>query len=209
MGYFLPFRLYIGSRVCKLSQSQRPATYLQPMNYLYRILTLLFSILIAQSAGFLGSLATRPNIETWYRGIEKPFFTPPDGVFPIVWPLLYLLMGIAAWLVWYAPAKEDDSYWREGASYESMLLTQRGSRSFALGVYGVHLVFNVLWSFLFFQWQLLGVAFAEILVLLALILLTTRLFYRIRPVAGYLMIPYILWVFYAGVLNASIWWLNM
>lgn len=170
---------------------------------------LIFSILLAQSAGMIGSFATRPNIDTWYRVIEKPAFTPPDWAFPVVWPILYLLMGIAAWLVYRTPEQKSREFWGEGASYESMLLPQRPSRRSALGLYGVHLIFNVLWSFLFFSFQMPGLAFAEILVLLALIVLTTRLFYRIRPSAGYLMIPYIVWVSYATVLNGSIWWLNM
>jgi len=170
---------------------------------------LAFSILLAQSAGLVGSFATRPNIDAWYRAIEKPEFTPPDWVFPVVWPTLYLLMGIAAWLVYRTPEQKSREFWGEGASYESMFLPKRPSRRTALGLYGVHLIFNVLWSFLFFSFQMPGLAFAEILVLLALIVLTTRLFYRIRPSAGYLMIPYILWVSYATVLNGSIWWLNM
>ena len=172
-------------------------------------LVLVFSILLAQSAGLIGSFATRPNIDTWYRMLEKPVFTPPEWIFPVVWPVLYLLMGIAAWLVYRTPDRGSREFWAEGTSYESMLLRNRPSRRAALAVYGVHLVFNALWSFLFFGWQMPGLAFIEILMLLFLILLTTRLFYRIRPLAGYLMVPYILWVSYATVLNGAIWWLNM
>lgn len=172
-------------------------------------IALIFSIILAQGAGLIGSLATRPNIETWYRAIEKPVFTPPDGVFPVVWPALYLLMAVAAWLVYRTPGHGDRKFWQEGASYESMLLMSRPTRASALGIYGVHLIFNVLWSFLFFQWHLPGAAFFEILLLLVVILVTTRLFYRVRPLAGWLMVPYILWMGYATVLTASIWWLNM
>ncbi len=170
---------------------------------------LLLSILLAQSAGLIGSLATRPNIDTWYRALEKPAFTPPDWVFPVVWPTLFLLMGIAAWLVYRTPERKTREFWGEGASYESMFLPRRPSRRKALGLYGVHLLFNVLWSFLFFGWHMPGLAFAEIIILLALIVLTTRFFYRIRPMAGYLMVPYILWVSYATVLNGAIWWMNI
>ncbi len=179
------------------------------MSRVHSLLTLIFSIILAQSVGLIGSWATRPNIDTWYRAIDKPGFTPPDGVFPVVWPALYLFMAVAAWLG-YRNASREQQYWQQqDVSYESMLLGKRPSRKIALGFYGVHLLFNALWSFLFFYWQMPGVALIEILVLLTLILITTRLFHRIRPLAGYLMIPYILWICYATVLNASIWWLNM
>ncbi len=173
------------------------------------LLVLLMSIILAQSAGLIGSFATRPNIDTWYRMLDKPGFTPPDWMFPVVWPVLYLLMGIAAWLVYRTPERVSREFWGEGSSYESMLLPRRPSRRTALTVYGVQLVFNIAWSFLFFYWQLPGLAFIEIIILLSLILWTTRLFYRIRPAAGYLMMPYILWVSYATILNGTIWWLNM
>lgn len=172
------------------------------------VLALILSILIAQAAGLIGSFATRPNIDTWYRGLDKPGFTPPDWIFPVVWPLLYLLMGIAAWLVYRTPERRSREYWGEGASYESMFLPRRPLRRTTLGIYGVHLLFNIAWSYLFFHWQMPGLALVEILVLLGLILLTSRLFYRIRPLAGYLMIPYILWVCYAAILNGALWWLN-
>ncbi|MBP3193270.1 TspO/MBR family protein [Natronogracilivirga saccharolytica] len=178
------------------------------MSRLHSFLTLIFSILIAQSAGLIGSVATRPNIDTWYRTIAKPDFTPPDWVFPVVWPTLFLLMGIAAWLVYRSGARTSGYYSGRTASYENMLLRKAVSPWLALSVYGVHLLFNVLWSFLFFEWQLLGLAFIEVLFLLALIIITARLFYLIRPLAGYLMIPYIFWVSYASVLNGTIWWIN-
>lgn len=170
---------------------------------------LLLSILLAQSAGLIGSLATRPNIDTWYRAIEKPAFTPPDWIFPVVWPSLFLLMGIAAWLIYRSPERRSRSFLAGVASPGCMLLPNRSLRAMALLVYGIHLIFNTLWSFLFFGLQMPGLAFLEILVLLALILYTTRLFYLIRPSAGYLMVPYILWVSYATVLNGTIWWMNM
>ena len=172
------------------------------------ILVLLLSVTVAQLTGLVGSFATRPNIETWYRTLDKPAFTPPDWIFPVVWPSLYLLMGIAAWLVYRTPERKSRAFWGEGSSYESMLLPSRPSRRTALSVYGIHLVFNAAWSFIFFEWQLTGLAFIEIIILLSLILWTTRLFYRIRPLAGYLMVPYIIWVSYATILNGAIWWLN-
>lgn len=173
-----------------------------------KILTLLLSIALAQSAGLIGAVATRDNIETWYRTIEKPGFTPPDWVFPIVWPLLYLLMGVAAWLIY--NFNDTPSQTRgQGAIYsDGKKLFTRPSKVTALSVYGIHLVLNALWSFLFFKWHLIGLAFFEIFLLLLFILATTRLFYQIKPLAGYLMAPYILWVAYAFLLNGAIWWLN-
>ena len=179
-----------------------------PMSRLHSVLVLIFSILIAQSAGLIGSIATRPNIETWYRTIEKPGFTPPDWVFPVVWPTLFLMMGIAAWLVYRSGDQASRLFRGRAASYESMLLRKPPSQWFALSIYGIHLLFNVLWSFLFFKWQVVGLAFFEVLLLLVLIIVTARMFYHIRPLAGYLMIPYIFWVGYASALNGAIWWMN-
>lgn len=179
------------------------------MSRVHSILALIFSIILAQSVGLIGSLATRPNIESWYRLIDKPGFTPPDWVFAVVWPALFLLMAVAAWLVYRTPPRASRDYWRDGASYESMFLKKRPSRLTALTIYVIHLFFNMGWSFLFFKWQLPGVALVEILILLGLLLVTTRLFYRISTLAGYLMVPYILWVGYATVLNGALWWMNM
>ncbi len=222
----------------------------EPGNPRFGFISLALSIILAQSAGLIGSLATRPNIDTWYRMIEKPFFTPPDWVFPVVWPSLYLLMGIAAWLVYRTcdsevnsssgtdiGLKKDnitgaDTGLQTGASIGSdagleagaiseggdgsgtgmipsvFRTRKRPSRVLALQVYGIHLLVNTAWSFLFFGLKMPGVALAGILLLLVMILLTADMFYRIRPSAGYLMIPYLIWVSYATVLNGSIWWLN-
>lgn len=170
---------------------------------------LIFSVALAQMAGFLGSMATRPNIDSWYSALEKPGFTPPEWIFPVVWPLLYLMMGVAAWLIFRARDQSNPGFWKGGTSYESMFLRNKPSRGFALTVYATQLFLNALWSFLFFHWKLIGLAALEILVLLGLVLLSARLFYRIRPAAGLLMVPYVLWLIYAAALNGAIWWLNM
>lgn len=180
----------------------------EPGNPRFGFISLALSIILAQSAGLIGSLATRPNIDTWYRMIEKPFFTPPDWVFPVVWPSLYLLMGIAAWLVYRTCDSEVNSSSGTGMIPSVFRTRKRPSRALALQVYGIHLLVNTAWSFLFFGLKMPGVALAGILLLLAMILLTADMFYRIRPSAGYLMIPYLIWVSYATVLNGSIWWLN-
>lgn len=124
----------------------------------------------------------------WYAELQKPEWSPPAWVFGPVWTVLYLLMGIAAGLVWK----------RYGFS---------GART-ALGLFLAQLVLNALWSWLFFGLRLPGLAFGEIVVLGILILATAIAFWRKRPVAGALLVPYLLWVAFAAALNFSIWRLN-
>ena len=158
-------------------------------NYVSSILALLVSILLAQGVGLLGSIATVPNIDPWYRALEKPVFTPPDSLFPIIWPLLFLLMAVAAWLVW----TKRETY---------------PVANTAIVWYAVQLFFNLAWSFLFFGLQSPTAAFVEILLLFTAILITTWYFQKVDIKAAILMMPYILWVGYAMVLNASIAFLN-
>lgn len=153
-----------------------------------QFLSVIVSILIAQAAGAIGSFFTASSVRTWYETITKPAWNPPSWVFGPVWITLYTLMGIAAWLVWTA--------------------RDVPGAKFALGVYGVHLICNALWSILFFGLKNPGLALIEIVILLALILYTTVLFWKINPVAGALMVPYILWVSFATYLNYAIWQLN-
>jgi translocator protein len=124
---------------------------------------------------------------TWYDGLNKPPWNPPSWVFGPVWTALYVLMGISAWLVW-------DRY--------------RGEAKGALTLFVVHLVFNAGWSAIFFGLQSPGLAFLEILVLWLLIVATIVVFWRHRPLAGALLLPYIAWVSFAAVLNFTIWRLN-
>ncbi|HOP27388.1 MAG TPA: tryptophan-rich sensory protein [Candidatus Sabulitectum sp.] len=139
-------------------------------------------IAVSLSAGFIGS---RFPPGEWYQGLEKPSWNPPSWVFGPVWTLLYILMGIAVWLVW----KE---------------------RGFSAGVYLfiAQLVLNAVWSWLFFGLNRPDLAFYEILVLWVLILATMIVFWRVRPAAGALFVPYILWVSFASVLNHTLWKLN-
>lgn len=123
----------------------------------------------------------------WYDELAKPSWNPPSWVFGPVWTALYVLMGVAAWLVW-------DRHGRSA----------RG----ALTLFVVQLLFNAAWSAIFFGLQSPGLAFAEILVLWALIVATTVAFWRLRAVAGGLMLPYLAWVSFAAVLNFTIWRLN-
>jgi tryptophan-rich sensory protein len=150
---------------------------------------LIVSIIICQLAGIIGGLFTSRNIPTWYQTIKKPGFTPPNWIFGPVWIFLYLLMGIALYLVWKSadPGK---------------------TKSLALFFFFAQLVLNVLWSFLFFFLKNPLAGFIDIIVLLISILVTTLLFYPLNKVAALLLVPYILWVTFASVLNYSIWQLN-
>jgi len=154
------------------------------------IVKLLVSIVACQGAGIIGSIFTTPAIPTWYATLEKPFFTPPSWLFAPAWISLYLLMAIAAFLVW-----------RKG-------LGQKGVRA-ALVVFLVQLVLNASWSVVFFGFQspLWGVV--VILALWVAILLTIIRFFKLSTAAGALMLPYILWVSFASALNIAIWVLNL
>ncbi len=122
----------------------------------------------------------------WYAALAKPPLTPPNWLFGPVWSVLYLALAIAAWMVWREPVK----------------------RGVPLALWGVQLVFNGVWSLLFFGLQRPGLALAEIVLLLAVIGATTAAFWRLRRLAGALMTPYLAWVAFACYLNAAIWYLN-
>lgn len=153
------------------------------------IIKLLISIVACQCAGIIGSIFTTPAIPTWYAALEKPFFNPPNWLFAPAWVTLYLLMGIAAFLIW-----------RKG-------LEQKGVKS-ALVIFLVQLVLNALWSVVFFGLQSPLYGVVVILALWVVILLTIIRFFRLSTAAGSLMLPYILWVSFAAVLNVSILVLN-
>jgi len=160
------------------------------------ILGVIISIIIAQLAGAVGSFFTAPSIQSWYIFLEKPFFSPPNWLFAPAWITLYALMGIAAFLVW--------SSYKKNAEEK----TKKEIKT-ALWLYGIHLVFNALWSVIFFGLQNPVWAFFEILILWVLILVVALKFCKIRRAAGILFIPYILWVSFAAILNFTIWQLNM
>ena len=136
-------------------------------------------------AAFVGS---RFEPGAWYGTIEKPSWNPPSSVFAPVWTTLYVLMAVAAWLVWRS----------RGFA---------GART-ALTLYLVQLVLNAAWSWLFFGQHAIGLALAEILVLLSAIVATAVLFWRRHPLAGALFVPYIAWVSFATFLNFTLWRLN-
>ena len=139
---------------------------------------------IAAAIGGAASIQAGP----FYADLVRPDWAPPPSIFGPVWTVLYALMGIAAWLVW-----------RVGGF--------RAARS-ALTLFLVQLAFNALWSWLFFAWQRGALAFADILLLWVLIVATLIAFWRIRALAGALLVPYLLWVSFAAALNYSVWRLN-
>ena len=139
-------------------------------------------------AAYVGSAFTSLSVNDWYLTLEKPSWTPPGKVFGPVWSTIYLLMGVAAWMVWR----------RRGVA----------GAGFPLGLFLLQLALNAAWSALFFGLRSPGLAFAEIVVLWILILATAVSFWRVVQVAGALYVPYLLWVSFAAVLNLSIWRLN-
>lgn len=139
------------------------------------------------AAAGAGGFATA-RAGSFYAQLDRPVWAPPASAFGPVWTVLYILMGVAAWLVW-----------RErGFS---------GARA-ALSLFLVQLALNALWSWLFFAWRLGALASAEVVVLWALILATAVAFWRVRRLAGLLLVPYLLWVGYAAALTVAIWRLN-
>ena len=147
-------------------------------------LSLVLWIALCLFAGFIGSLFSPGE---WYQSLEKSSLTPPNIVFPIVWNILFILMGIAVWRVW-----ERRS---QGANY-------------ALLLFIIQLGLNMLWSYLFFGLQRPELALIEIIILWAAILATTIAFFKIEKIAGILLLPYLGWVSFAIYLNYSIYHLN-
>jgi tryptophan-rich sensory protein len=153
---------------------------------------LIIALVLPQLAGLIGSLFTTQAIPTWYATLNRPSFAPPNWLFAPAWTLLFILMGIAFYLVWQSPVKGS----------------QEKIKRQAIKFFLIQLVFNTLWSIIFFGQQLLYLAFVEIVILWILILLTILRFNKIKPLAAYLMIPYLLWVTFASVLNLGFALLN-
>ncbi len=153
-------------------------------------------ILLAQSAGLIGSYFTFPAIDTWYAELAKPPFSPPDSVFGPVWTILYILMGIAAFMIY-----------KKGKMLKKVAGKKRQVKE-ALYVFYFQLALNSLWSVIFFGFQLPMLAFLEIIVLWISISVTIHRFARVKILAALLLLPYILWVTFALMLNLAIVLLN-
>ena len=157
------------------------------MSKLYKILVMVVTCLVV---GYLSSNVTQTSVNTWYPTLNKPSFTPPNWAFPVAWTTLYIFMGIAAGLVW------------SRIEYEADVVRK------SLTYFAIQLALNALWSYLFFGLKNPLLALIEIVLLWLMIYETYAQFKKVSKIAGYLFIPYLIWVTYASALNASIWWLN-
>ncbi|MEO0052443.1 MAG: TspO/MBR family protein [candidate division WOR-3 bacterium] len=146
------------------------------------------SIALPLIIGFAGSMFTRSSVNNWIATLRKPVFAPPNWLFAPAWTLLYIIMGIAFYLIW-----------QQGYSAKLRL---------AFTVYALQLILNLLWSLFFFGLRSPLLGFADIIILWIVVLINIILFYRLRHAAGLLLIPYILWLSFALVLNLSIVLLN-
>lgn len=147
------------------------------------------AIILCVIVGSIGSLVTITGPGSWYATLQKPFFAPPNWVFAPMWITLFVLMGIALYLVWESDREHHDV-------------------KVALRVFGVQFILNVLWSFLFFGLRSPLLGFVDILLLWVMIAATIWVFYRVKKSAAYLLIPYLAWVSLASALNGAIYFMN-
>ena len=150
---------------------------------------LTISIAVSEFAGIVGSFFTMPSIRVWYADLIKPTINPPAWIFGPVWTTLFLLMGIAAFLIWMEDPKRKDV-------------------RIALAIFALQLILNISWSIIFFGLHSPGAALIEIIFLWLSILATIIAFYKILKTAAWLLTPYLAWVSFAALLNYLIWRLN-
>ena len=136
----------------------------------------------------IGGAVTATSVGTWYQTLNKPIFTPSDWVFAPVWNTLYMMMALAAFLVWRTA---------EGKQLRRAMM-----------FFAVQLTLNLAWSFIFFGANAIGAAFFEIIALLIAIAATAQVFWQVDRRAGLLLLPYLVWSGFAALLNGTIWWLN-
>lgn len=149
---------------------------------------LLGFILLPVMVGITASIATQSSVDTWYLTLEKPFFNPPNWLFAPVWTLLYILMGVSAYLIHTQPPS--------------------AMRTLAMDVFYFQLFLNFLWSWLFFWFQSPLLGLICILFLLVVLNVMFRRFYALNKLAGLLQIPYLIWILFATSLNTAILYLN-
>lgn len=175
-----------GAMSGNITERERPAS--GNRTRVRNVLGLTAFLMACAGVSIIGAAITSTSVGNWYQALEKPSFNPPDWLFPPVWTSLYVLIAVAGWRVWrYAGSTRVRP---------------------ALTIYVAQLALNIAWSFLFFGLQQVGLALAEIIVLLVAIVANLILFWRLDRWAGTLLIPYLLWVAFAAVLTASIWRLN-
>lgn len=149
---------------------------------------LLVSIALPLGVGAIAGLSTAASIPGWYATLNRPSFNPPNWLFGPVWTTLYIILGISLYLIW-----------KQRASKE---------RNFAILVFLIQMALNFGWSFVFFYFNMIGLALIEIIVLWLSIILMISLFYKIKPAAALINIPYLIWVTFATILNAAYYILN-
>ena len=154
---------------------------------MHRVLGLAAWLAVSFAAATVGAIAS-VDAASFYAGLSQPSWAPPAGVFGPVWTVLYALMGISAWLVWSR--------------------TGLGGGKLPLALFVVQLAVNALWSWLFFAAHRGALAFVDVVVLWILIVATTRAFWRVRPLAGVLLLPYLAWVSFASMLTLVVWQRN-
>ena len=151
-------------------------------------LKFLISILLPLSLGAIAGMFTSQSVPEWYAALNRPSFNPPNWIFGPVWTTLYILMGISFFLIWKQEASKV--------------------RNRAILIFLLQLLLNFAWSFIFFYFNMIGLALVEIILLWISIVMMLVVFYKIKPLASYINIPYLLWVTFATVLNASYYFLN-
>jgi tryptophan-rich sensory protein len=149
---------------------------------------LILSLLICYAAAAIGGFATASSVTDWYLGLNKPSFNPPSWLFGPVWTILYTAMAIALWKVWSLPYSD--------------------AQKTAIMWFAIQLLLNILWSFLFFYWKWPLGGFIEIIFMWISILITIIHFYSLVPWTIALLLPYLIWVSFASLLNGAIYWLN-
>jgi translocator protein len=153
-----------------------------------QILKLVASLLLPLGVGGIAGVFTTEAIPGWYASLVQPLFTPPNWVFGPVWTTLYIIMGISLYLIWKLVASKQ--------------------RNHAILVFMLQLLLNFFWSFFFFHFKMIGVALINIVALWIIITVMLVRFYKLKPVAAYVNIPYLLWVTFATALNAAYFLLN-
>lgn len=154
-----------------------------------RIIRLIACFALCFAVAWLGSIATMPKIPTWYAGLNKPSFTPPNAAFPIVWNILYAMMAISLWRLWEAPKDE--------------------MRKRAITLFLLQLVVNLAWSWIFFGAESIRGGLSTILALVVLLTWTIIAAWKVDRFAAALLLPYLLWIGYATALTAEIARLNL
>lgn len=145
-------------------------------------------MILPLGVGAIAGIFTAKAVPGWYASLNRPFFNPPNWVFGPVWTTLYILLGISLFLIWKLDSGKE--------------------RNLAIFAFLLQLILNFGWSFLFFYFKMIGVALSEIIILWIAIVIMLSLFYKIKPIAAYINIPYLLWVTFASILYSAYYFLN-